>query len=285
MTAGDFWDRAGTGAAPPAAPGPRAGGGPGEGPGGGGGRLIAAVVGSVLAALLVTALVIAGVSGKTVDGRAVADGQPATTTTATTATTSATPMPRALTVDGLPSLLSPPDQVARLVGVPSMRVGHRVQDLDEPNPGQSFSPAECIGARFSGMAAALGSSGQLGFYELRTKDDDSGAVLVDQGALLYPSPAAAADALENYRALWRRCAGTVNTTESGRDYTIDVGPIVDAGDGISTLTTTAGVGDRFGQRGIAAKGPVLVDCQFLADQQPSADVAAVVRAILARIPA
>ena len=273
---GDFWNSLPSGGAPAPGPGNPV---PAEQPRAGRRGPIIAGLAVLAAVALIAVLAVSGVADRVLAGRAVAAEAPATTSVA------APPPPPAITAEGLPALLSGPEQVGDIIVATGMKVRQVYDKPDDIDAGTTYNPLECASALYSGMPPALSDTGFQAAYQTSMEQTGLEAGLsADQGVFLYPTAADAQRALDGYLALWQRCAGTMTVSWGGPTLTVDVVAPARTDDGISTLDNSGREAAFAVNRAIAVKGPVLVDCQVIGTT-PQSTAAELARQILARIPA
>ncbi len=126
-----------------------------------------------------------------------------------------------ITTGQLNSILLPPARINTIMGASHMQAGDVVQKLAEES--ETVSPANCIGALYTGENVTYAGSGWSGvsdqtLQQLSTEQNsDVGHFYVDQTAVNFPSADQAHAFLNTSANNWRSCAGQSVTVTNGNE--------------------------------------------------------------------
>jgi hypothetical protein len=217
-------------------------------------------------------------------------GHPASSTppmgAAPSSTTRAIP-PARVEDANLAQLLLGLDEIRNIMGGPKMVVEKTVTQ-PAGLEGGTFTPPECLGAYFNGMAATYDGSGMRAFIEQETDEPQPLKLAhgVDQGVSSFADAATAQAFVAKSADQWRKCNGlqfTAVFSDGARRPTWRFGETSDSG-GMTTLPRHV-EGTKFWDcsRVMASKANVVVDnqiCGYDLGDKP----ATITKAILDKIP-
>jgi serine/threonine kinase PknH len=135
-----------------------------------------------------------------------------TVSAATTTRTSSTVAPAQLD-----SLLLSPAQIDAYFWTGGIVVDHNISDMRDPDPGNTFSDPQCLGALIGLQTATYKSSGYTAVLaQLLKKPQSNPPIVVVQGAVIFASAQQALAFVTAQQSIWGGCAGkTVTQNQPG----------------------------------------------------------------------
>jgi PknH-like extracellular domain len=232
-------------------------------------------------AAAIAAIVVGGCTS-TIEGQP-ASGTPPVGAASTTAVNPPAHVPDA----GLAQLLLGLDEIRDIMGGPKMVVEKTVTQ-PAGLEGGTFTPQECLGAFFNGMAATYDGSGMRAFIEQETDEPQSIKLEhgVDQGVSSFPDAATAQAFVATSADQWRKCNGrqfTAVFSDGATRPTWRFGETSDSGGMITLPRHVEGTKFWDCSRVTASKANIVVDnqiCGYDLGDRP----ATITKAILAKIP-
>jgi serine/threonine kinase PknH len=131
------------------------------------------------------------------------------------------PKPPTVTTAQLNSILLTPARINTIMGASHMQAGDVLQKMAEES--ESVSPANCIGALYTGESVTYAGSGWSGVsdqtlqQESSNPNSDVGHFYVDQTAVNFSSADQAQAFLKTSANNWRSCAGQTVTVTNGNN--------------------------------------------------------------------
>ncbi|WP_083667293.1 sensor domain-containing protein [Mycobacterium sp. SP-6446] len=215
------------------------------------------------------------------------DGRPANGASGVGASTTLAKAPARVQDADLAQLLLSLDEIRGTMGGPKMVVE---KTITQPAglEGGTFTPAECVGAYFNGMAVTYDGSGLRAFVEQETDEPEPQKLEhgVDQGVASFDDSTAAKAFVARSAEQWRKCDGRLFTavfSDGAKRPTWRFGETSDSG-GIITLPRHV-EGTKFWDcaRVMASKANIVIDnqvCAYELGDKPTT----ITKAILAKIP-
>lgn len=198
-------------------------------------------------------------------------------------TRSPTPL---VTAEALPQLLIDLPTMQGLIGSPALETGAVDTKLSELDPGDQYTPPECLSSMLWGQSSVYAGLNATDAYGQTYKDPGpKGAHAVAQMIVLFPDRAAAAAAAQRVTDQWRACTGR-QVTETRSDGLTPphwtIGDVVQTG-AVTTMVRRPDDSKRWAcARFMAAKSNALVDglmCSYDIGDRP----VQITNAILAKI--
>lgn len=238
----------------------------------------------LIAGVAAVAMVVAGGCSSTIEGHPATGTAPAGT--APSSNSAANPPVRVEDGD-VARLLLGLDEIRDMMGGPEMVVE---KTITQPAglEGGKFTPPDCVGAYFNGMAVTYDGSGMRAFVEQET-DEPQPLKLehgVDQGVSSFADAAAAQAFVAKSADQWRKCNGlqfTAVFADGAKRPAWRFGETADSGGMITLPRHVEGAKFWDCSRVMASKANIVVDnqiCGYDLGDKP----ATVTKAILAKIP-
>jgi eukaryotic-like serine/threonine-protein kinase len=250
------------------------------------GRAVAALVVSyTVIAVVVAGLVISAVHGSSPGSRVAVHGTTGAGAPPTQAPKGAAPAPTVAAAD-LEGLLPTATQLRSLAADPSLQLNVTINHFAALTGGGTPDRMECLGTISIGDPRVLDPGPVQGIYLTAYTDASGGKILLpSQAAMAYANAATAQTTVQGLLAKWRACSGTsFNVVYKGQSSSFSVGPVTDAGHGITALTVTAAGGVLAFDRAVAAKANVLVDVMITSKGSVGPVAISIANAVLDKIP-
>ena len=170
------------------------------------------------------------------------------------------PQPKLVKLADLPTLMVPPEEVGRVIGVPGVVAAAEYRSLEQV-PDDNVSDPKCFGVIFGAVEPVYRGSGYEGVYGQRMANLATMiAGRADQGVVAFGSPQDAQTNVTEQTGAWRDCGGkalTLKVADQQVNWMINA-PLVS--DGVDVVTRVQEGGDGFGcGRGLQARSNVVID--------------------------